>query len=88
MEIHNEYGNCYEVDETNFVEVNGVQFFLTQLPYIDTDFSDCFQAAVYKAHAISVEEKEIEIKWPIINDDCEEEFESCDWEDFTIMELN
>jgi hypothetical protein len=68
------------------VQHNGVELTLTQQVYID---ADCFNTnnTVYRSHAVDTLGNEYAITWPVVNVDCEEESESCDWSHYTVQQI-
>ena len=69
------------------VEYDGAILKLIQWPYIDTDFTCSPNVNYYRATAIDDNEDCYKIRWDIINADCEDESEACDWEEYEVTPL-
>ena len=73
----------YKMDvDFGSVEYEGKTLKLHQ-PYIDGPY----EYATYRACADDEEGNQYEIIWDIINTDCENESEACDWEVFRVNAL-
>lgn len=69
------------IDTVKFeIEVDGKIYGITQDPYCETNFLSYYQEPIYVATAIDGDDDEYEIRWEIINKDCEDESDTCDWE--------
>ena len=68
-----------------YVLHNNKELYLTQNAYV----SDC--GKYYKCHAMAMDDNETifeyEIKWPVINFNCDDQSDSCDWDNYTVLEL-
>jgi len=53
---------------------------IMQLPYINGDF--------YEALSIDADSYEYLVKWDVINENCLDESDACNWEVFKITELD
>ena len=81
------------------VKYEGKTLTLTQIAYADKDFTrqeeivdehgyaSLINPVVYFAKAVDFSGNEYEIKWKIINYDCEDESDACDWTKFEVREL-
>lgn len=41
----------------------------------------------YEAHAIDKDDNEYVMRWPVIDSQCEDASDACDWDDYTIRKL-
>lgn len=75
----------FEIYEAQNGTVNykGEEIALMQEPYL---WHLCNRGDHYKALGLKKDGSEVSIWWPIINHDCEDESNACDWEDFFIEE--
>jgi len=53
---------------------------IMQLPYINGDF--------YEALAVDADGYEYLVKWDIVNENCSDESDACNWEIFKVTELD
>lgn len=60
---------------------------LLQNPYIDMAINNPWQNLIYRATAIDDHDNDYEIIWDVVNLDCEDESESCDWTNFKVRSL-
>lgn len=70
-------------EEYGTVDYEGLKLTLIQHAYFDHRYDvdeDC-----YTAIAIDHKENQYRVFWDIINNDCEDEGEACDWNVYTIM---
>ena len=58
----------------------GVKLALTGIPFIG-------KAEKYRANAIDMDMKTYVVVWDIINHECEDESDACDWEKYTTRKL-
>jgi hypothetical protein len=74
----------------DYVTVNykGLDLKLMQEPYInDQMLSGVQRRCVYEALAIDDNDDEYMVTWNVINLDCEDESEACNWDKFTVTAL-
>lgn len=65
----------------NTVTKNGKTYFLKQDAYISDRVG---MLDYYMAHATDEDDMDCTIFWPIVNDDCDDESNACDWDDFRV----
>jgi hypothetical protein len=79
--------------ENGKYEVNNNQYVLSRTPRIQGCFYEALAYFVYPRADWSAEFDEeyetpdILLRWEIINEDCEEETDACDWDNFEVIEL-
>ncbi len=71
--------------EWGTVNFNGIEIVIMQQPYI-SDYCH-HHGQFYTATGQDAIGNNYEIAWPVINEDCEDESEACDWDDFKVRKL-
>ena len=78
-----------KIEDFGTVTFDGIELKLTQLPYL-TAVLRCGYGTMdcYIASAIDPKtDKLYEIMWPIINPDCDDESDACDWTKYKVKKL-
>ena len=65
------------------IEYKDKMLTITQQPYIEGPID----YPIYKALAIDIDGNEYEIIWPIVEINCQDESDVCDWEKYHVKEL-
>ena len=74
------------MDNQNYgtVEYKGKTLTIKQSPYLNYN---TVMGDHYKSMAEDEEGNEYIVRWDIINPDCEDESDACDWQDYQIEEI-
>jgi hypothetical protein len=65
----------------------GKEFFLQQEAYLDQDFNFSGAKYYYTALGRTLDNTKCNLRWEIINSECEDEGEACDWDEYEITSI-